>query len=93
MMPRRVVRSSGTNGEGGEATVTSDEDWDLLKEGFVPMEFRPVRLPRRALTAAQAEKFAALREEIETELASRAAARARLRGHGRNAERRRWKIR
>ncbi|WP_147794208.1 hypothetical protein [Cellulomonas sp. Y8] len=91
-MPRRVVRSSGTDGEGGEATVTN-EDGDLLKEGFVPMEFRPVRLPRRALTAAQAEKFAALREEIETELASRAAARARLRGQGRDAERRRWKIR
>lgn len=39
------------------------------------IEFQPVRLPRRTLTAAQAAKFAALREEIETELASRKAAR------------------
>lgn len=39
------------------------------------IEFQPVRLPKRTLTAAQAAKFAALREEIETELASRRAAR------------------
>lgn len=38
--------------------------------------FRPVRLPKRALTAEQAAKFAALRQEIETELAARRAQRA-----------------
>ncbi len=35
--------------------------------------FRPVRLPKRTLTTEQAAKFAALRQEVETELAARCA--------------------
>lgn len=58
----------------------------------MPIEYRPVRMPRRKLTASQAEKFAALREEIEMELASRAAARAHLLRHQERA-RRRWRSR
>jgi hypothetical protein len=42
------------------------------------MDFHPVRLPKRALTAEQAAKFAALRAEIELDLASR---RAHALGH------------
>ncbi|GIG27351.1 hypothetical protein Cde04nite_35950 [Cellulomonas denverensis] len=38
--------------------------------------FRPVRLPKRTLTTEQAAKFAALRQEVETELAARCAQRA-----------------
>lgn len=42
------------------------------------IEFHPVRLPKLALTPEQAAKFAALRQEIELDLASR---RARAVGH------------
>lgn len=41
----------------------------------MPATFQPVRLPKRTLTAEQAAKFAALRQEIETELATRRAQR------------------
>lgn len=37
----------------------------------MPADFHPVRMPKRTLTPEHAAKFAALREEIETELASR----------------------
>jgi hypothetical protein len=58
-------------GRAGESTSR-----DRVEKGAaVQIEFQPVRLPKRTLTAAQAAKFAALREEIETELASRRAAR------------------
>lgn len=42
----------------------------------MPIDFQPVRLPKRTLTAEQAAKFAKLREEIETELAARRADRS-----------------
>ncbi len=41
----------------------------------MPIAYQPVRLPKRTLTAEQAAKFAALRQEIETELATRRAQR------------------
>jgi hypothetical protein len=39
------------------------------------MDTRPLRMPQRVLTPEQAAKFAALRLEIETELAARSASR------------------
>lgn len=53
--------------------------------------FRPVRLPRRTLTAEQAAKFAALRQEIETELAARRAQRAHTAQQARTWTRPSWR--
>lgn len=41
--------------------------------GGMTSKFHPVRLPKRVLTPEQAAKFAALRAEIELDLASRRA--------------------
>lgn len=51
------------------------------------MDIGPLRFPKRMLTPAQAAKFAALREEIESELASR----GRIRGRHEPARSRRMR--
>jgi hypothetical protein len=42
----------------------------------MPVDFQPVRFPKRKLTPEQVAKFAALRQEVEHELAARRAQRA-----------------